>query len=137
MKIALALFIFISGSVLAGDGIEFFRNETLESCYSKNMSAAVQNCMIYLADRKKAEYEKAFDYFITKIKKSKGDFHNYDNFLQSARETKKRWDLYIKEECVSQAYLDEKESFAFYTDNNACLIKAYSQRIDYYNKYQF
>ncbi len=33
---------------------DYFKQEALDSCYRKPMSAAVQNCMIYLAEK----YEK-------------------------------------------------------------------------------
>lgn len=72
-----------------------------------------------------------------KAKHSKGDLHNYYDFLDALKSSKNNWDKYIKEECLAQAYLNEEDSFALYTDNNACLIKGYNDRIYFCKNYQF
>ncbi len=132
-----ALIFIFSGNALADNDITFFKNETLETCYNKRMSPAVQNCMIYLSDKKKQDYEKEFKLLVKKAQESKNEFHNYNEFMKSIKSSKKNWDSYIKEECLAQAYLDENDSFAFHTDRNVCLIKGYSERITFYKNYQF
>lgn len=117
--------------------IIFFKNESLDSCYRKPMSPAVQNCMIYLSGQKKREYEKQFKVLLKKAENVKGEFHNYSLFLKSLYLAKSKWDEYIEGECMAQAYLDENESFAFHIDKNVCLINGFNERIIYYKNYQF
>lgn len=50
---------------------------------------------------------------------------------------KKHWQSYIHGECRTAALLDEKESYAYYTDYYSCLAKAYKERIAYYRDYQY
>ncbi|WP_241578171.1 DUF1311 domain-containing protein [Rosenbergiella nectarea] len=135
--IIFALSITFSASVFAENEIVFFKNETLDSCYKRTMSSAVQNCMIYLSENKKKEYEKQFNTLIKNATNEKEEFHNYNEFLNAINSSKKKWDEFVEDECLAEAYLDEKESFAFYTDKNACLVKAYNERIEFYKNYQF
>lgn len=51
--------------------------------------------------------------------------------------SERHWQNFIDQGCLAQAYLDEIESFAFYTDKNACLIKAYIERMKFLKNYQF
>lgn len=116
---------------------DYFKDETLESCYQKKMSAAVQNCMIYLSDKKKQEYDKQYHLLLENAWKRKDQFHNYTLFINAMAASERHWQNFIDQECLAQAYLDEIESFAFYTDKNACLIKAYSERMKFLKNYQF
>ncbi|WP_261641899.1 hypothetical protein [Erwinia mallotivora] len=138
MKIILMFLFFLQFSdiAMAGDD-DYFKNETLESCYSKPVTAAVPNCMIYLADQKKTEYENKFSSLLKKAELSKNDFHNYHEFVKHLKASKKYWDSFMGEECLAEAWLDENDSFAFHTDKNACMVRAYSERINYYTNYQF
>ncbi|EOS96626.1 hypothetical protein LU631_16625 [Erwinia tracheiphila] len=137
MKIILTLPVLLLFSSVAAEDDDYFKNEILESCYSKPVTAAVPNCMIYLADQKKTEYENQFKSLLKKVELRKDDFHNYKDFVQHLRKSKDQWDSFIGEECITEAYLDEYDSFAFHTDKNACTIKGYSERINYYANYQF
>ena len=129
--------VFTINTLAEEKNIIFFKNESLDSCYRKPMSPAVQNCMIYLSGQKKTEYEKQFKVLLKKIGSAKDEFHNYNLFLKSLNLAKSKWDEYIERECMAQAYLDEDESFAFHIDKNVCLINGYNERIVYYKNYQF
>ncbi|WP_338494780.1 hypothetical protein VRB23_09515 [Erwinia aphidicola] len=120
----------------AEDKIDYFKNETVESCYSKPMSQAVQGCMEDLSNKKQTEYEREFNNFLNKIISSNSSFNNFADFHHSVLAAKKSWDDFIKNECMAIAQLDIKGSYAYQSDYSACLVKGYQQRIIYYKAYQ-
>lgn len=120
----------------AEDKIDYFKNETVESCYSKPMSQAVQGCMEDLSNKKQTEYEREFNNFLNKIISSNSYFNNFADFHHSVLAAKKSWDDFIKNECMAIAQLDIKGSYAYQSDYSACLVKGYQQRIIYYKAYQ-
>lgn len=120
----------------AEDKIDYFKNETVESCYSKPMSQAVQGCMEDLSNKKQTEYEREFNNFLNKIISSNSSFNNFADFHHSVLAAKKSWDDFIKNECMAIAQLDIKVSYAYQSDYSACLVKGYQQRIIYYKAYQ-
>ncbi|WP_338584385.1 hypothetical protein VRC37_09275 [Erwinia aphidicola] len=120
----------------AEDKIDYFKNETVESCYSKPMSQAVQGCMEDLSNKKQTEYEREFNNFLNMIISSNSSFNNFADFHHSVLAAKKSWDDFIKNECMAIAQLDIKGSYAYQSDYSACLVKGYQQRIIYYKAYQ-
>lgn len=56
------------------DDNDLYKNETLESCYAKTVSAYIQSCLIYLEDDKKEAYKTTFNQFIKNIQKKIGIF---------------------------------------------------------------
>ncbi|WP_338507479.1 hypothetical protein VRC14_12415 [Erwinia aphidicola] len=73
----------------AEDKIDYFKNETVESCYSKPMSQAVQGCMEDLSNKKQTEYEREFNNFLNKIISSNSSFNNFADFHHSVLAAKK------------------------------------------------
>ncbi|MFZ4831770.1 lysozyme inhibitor LprI family protein [Rouxiella sp. Mn2063] len=118
------------------DNIIYFKNETLDSCYKKPMSPAVQNCMIYLSTQNKNRYEDEYKEFIQKVTSSKNNLDNYNEFISLIKKAKESWDIYISNECLAEGFINEKNSVAFFTDYNSCLATAYEKRINYYKNYQ-
>ncbi len=135
-NIALTIMALSVSRAIAADEVEYFNNETVESCYSKPMSQAVQGCMEDLSNKKHTEYERAFRDFLNKIISSNSSFNNFADFHHSILAAKKSWDDFIKNECMAIAQLDIKGSYAYQSDYSACLVKGYQQRIIYYKAYQ-
>lgn len=135
--IILSIFLFSFSVNANNDNSVYFKNETLDSCYKKPMSPAVQDCMIYLSTQNKRKYEAEYEKFIVKVVSSKKDFTNYNDFFSSIKKAKESWDRYIDNECLAEGYINEKNSVALYTDYNACLATAYEKRINYYKDYQY
>ncbi len=114
-----------------------YSKDTIETCPGKPMSGEVNACMIYMNEKEKASYERAFLLFEKKIIAGKDDLNDYDNFRSSISQAKFYWDKYIEEECQSSAHLNFNDSYAYYTDYNLCLAKAYKERALFYKDYKF
>lgn len=132
----LTVMVLFTSAANAGDEGEYFNNETVESCYSKPMSQAVQGCMADLSIKEHDEYEREFKILEDKILSSKSSLNNFVDFHRSILAAKKSWDGFIKNECRAIAQLDMKGSYAYQSDYSACLVKGYQQRIAYYKAYQ-
>jgi hypothetical protein len=113
-----------------------YKNDTIDSCFHKPMSGEVNACMIYMNGKEKNNYEKEFSRFKNKMTSSKDDLNDYDNFKPSILNAKKFWDKYIENECQANAHLNFNDSYAYYTDYNVCLAKAYKERANFYKGYK-
>lgn len=131
----------VDGKLLAdgttNDGTQHFKNETLESCYDKTVSAVIMNCLIDLADKKQEIYTATFKRFMIKIDEKKEYFFHYDLFVELIKKAKIDWDKFIENECLAEATTLEKGGFGYSYAYNRCLILGYESRIKYYEAYQF
>ena len=119
------------------DGTLYFKNETIESCFSKTGSAVIQSCFIYLEGDKKEAYTTAFNQFMKKVDQKKTFFFDYKSFVKLIKQAKLDWDKFIKNECLAEATTFEKGGFVYSDVYNRCLILGYESRIKYYEAYQF
>lgn len=119
------------------DGTLYFKDETIESCHDKSISAVIQSCLIDLAIEKRETYTRNFNEFINEINSKKTSFFNYPLFIKLIKQTKSDWDKFIKNECLAEASTFEKGGFGYSYAYNQCLIKGYESRIKYYKAYQF
>lgn len=119
------------------DDSELYKNETLESCYGKTVSAYIQSCLIYLEDEKKESYKIAYNQFMEKANQKRKYFFDYNLFIKLIKKAKFDWDKFIKNECLAEATTLEKGGFGYDNLYNQCLIKGYEDRIRYYENYDF
>ena len=119
------------------DGTLYFKDETLESCYDKTISAVIQSCLIYLEYEKKKVYTATFNDFMKRVAQDKKYFFDYNLFVKLIKKTKLDWDRFIKNECLAEATTLQKDGFGYSYAYNRCLILGYESRIQYYKDYDF
>ena len=119
------------------DDNDLYKNETLESCYAKTVSAYIQSCLIYLEYEKKKVYTATFNDFMKRVAQDKKYFFDYNLFVKLIKKTKLDWDRFIKNECLAEATTLQKDGFGYSYAYNRCLILGYESRIQYYKDYDF
>ncbi|UCZ76808.1 DUF1311 domain-containing protein [Dickeya zeae] len=107
----------------------------IQSCYDKKVTAYIQNCMELLYRQEAEEYNNIYHDFIKNIRRD--DLANYDEFITSINESKLYWEKYIVGECKAEGLLNIKDSPAYSIAYNECMVKAYKERVAFYNKYPF
>ncbi|WP_023638764.1 lysozyme inhibitor LprI family protein [Dickeya zeae] len=109
--------------------------DEIQSCYDKKVTAYIQSCMEQLSHKESEKYNNIYHSFIKSIRRE--DLANYDDFIASIDEAKLFWEKYSISECKAEGLLNIKDSPAYSIAYNECMIKAYRERVAFYNKYPF
>lgn len=108
-----------------------------QPCMNIPHTDKVIECMINLAEKKKAAYKEEYDLYLKSINTTEERPYNKEAISKLVKEAKKNWDAYTKNECLAESSIYEKGNYSFNDTYNACLIKHYNQRIEYYKNNKF
>ncbi|SEQ51477.1 Protein of unknown function [Rosenbergiella nectarea] len=129
----LYLLAFIGFSAIAGNK----ENAYSEDCFEKKVTDETYIC---ISDKKYSledEYNNTFKKLLINVKKNKKYVMNYSELKKGLMQTKIIWDKFVESECLMEANVYEKDTKFYESVYNSCLIKRYSERINYYNHLEF
>ncbi|EXU75386.1 hypothetical protein [Erwinia mallotivora] len=111
--------------------------EALKPCMSIRHSGEVESCLIDLKEQKEKDYEKEYKSYIQSVKNSKETPADKIKIINIEQKAKEGWDVYLKNSCLAEVALYEKDSFGYNSKYYVCLTGNYLSRIDYYIKNKF
>ncbi|WP_261641546.1 hypothetical protein [Erwinia mallotivora] len=107
--------------------------DALKPCMSIRHSGEVESCLIDLKEQKEKEYKS----YIQSVKNSKESPADKIKIINIEQKAKEGWDVYLKNSCLAEVALYEKDSYGYNSKYNVCLTENYLSRIDYYIKNKF
>ena len=113
--------------------------ENTESKACLNISPAnyMSECLSVLKRKKEKQYISQYKIFIDDVNSKKEIIINYNDFLSGITEAKSNFESYMRNECSAYASQLVKDSPAYHSIFNQCMINFYGQRIDFYKNYDF
>ncbi len=128
----LTLSLFFLISVAYADG--GYANDVTSYPYCMNIpySPEVIGCMMDTTEQKEKEYQDAFKKYLQYINPSQERPYNKSLIASLANKARKSWDIYMKNECLAEASVYEKDSYGYNAAYNICLTIRYDSRIKYY-----
>lgn len=107
--------------------------EETEDCHiTPGGLAYVESCVQSLAIDEQENYEKAYTAFLNSEYRRPEQLNNPEEFLGLVEVAKKTWEATTEFDCKAEGLLNIKDTFAERTEYNACLYRAYKQRITHY-----
>ncbi|WP_241645195.1 lysozyme inhibitor LprI family protein [Rosenbergiella metrosideri] len=129
----LYLLVFIGFSAIAGNK----ENTYSEDCFAKKVTDETYVCISEKKTSFKNEYNNTFKKLVLNVKKNKKYVMNYSDLVKGLIQTKIIWDKWVESECLMEANVNEKDTKYYESIYNSCLIRRYSERINYYNHFGF
>ena len=134
MKIIILSLLLISNMVYASLTAE----ERITQCYSlTTISSAINNCLYDNYNEIRKEFYLTFIELNKKIESQQKYITHYNVLKRKLADSKKNWQSSVNADCLLEAYVYEKDSYAFFSTKYSCLINRYRQRIDYYHDFKF
>ena len=110
----------------------------IKHCYSSTtISSAINNCLYDNYNRITIELHSTFNALNKRIESQQKYVNHYSILRKKLAVSQKNWQNSVSADCLMEAYVYEKESYAFFSTNYSCLIDRYVQRIDYYRNFKF
>lgn len=112
--------------------------EMIKYCYSSTtISSAINNCLYNNYNKIRKELHSTFNELNQRIESQQKYVTHYSILRKKITASQKNWQNSVSADCLMEAYVYEKESYAFFSTNYSCLIDRYAQRIDYYRNFKF
>lgn len=109
----------------------------MDKCSSKSLTNDTYACFSEESAILKKQYEKSFKNLLAKIKSEKKFVTNFTALNNDLFSSKKKWELWIDSECITEADVYEKDTGFYGSIYDMCIIKKYASRINYYNNFKF
>ena len=109
----------------------------MDKCSSKSLTNDTYACFSEESAILKKQYEKSYKNLLAKIKSEKKFVTNFTALNNDLFSSKKKWELWIDSECITEADVYEKDTGFYGSIYDMCIIKKYASRINYYNNFKF
>lgn len=129
-KIFLGLFFLVFAACAKDNQVN--TDNTYQYCMDITHSSDVLICIIEVANQKEKDYRNAFDVYLKAINAPERRSYNKSLIASLANKARKSWDIYMKNECLAEASVYEKDSYGYNAAYNICLTIRYDSRIKYY-----
>ena len=119
MKLLFILLLFISKLSYASLASE----EIITHCYlSTTISSAINNCLYNSYHKIRKEFDITFRELNKRIDSQQKYITSYSILRKKLATSNKNWQRSVNADCLLEAYVYEKESYAFFSTKYGCLI---------------